>query len=80
MADDAKVGFLATEVEGNTPWESTMSLHRVSDEGVGEWILSHEWRSFPADSGTATDLHRRQFQSLGAAGGVRSLTSGKYVW
>jgi hypothetical protein len=33
-----------------------MSLHRVSDEGVGEWISGHDCRSFPADSGTPADF------------------------
>jgi hypothetical protein len=33
-----------------------MSLHRVSDEGVGERVFRHQWKSIPADSGTATDF------------------------
>ena len=36
--------------------KGTMSLHRVSDEGVGEWVFGHKRKSFPADSGTATDF------------------------
>jgi hypothetical protein len=41
----------------------TMSLHRVSDEGVGEWVFSYKWKSIPADSGTVTDFFHSFFDN-----------------